>query len=134
MGIKSKLNAVFDYEIVDEFLDHYTIMSDCIDALIIDLGKEELFERSLDELKRVIHNIASSTSYLKLESINRLANFVEGVLDEIRSKNSKINHQTEEWLLLVADTLKLWGDELENDEDLSPIKFSLLKLPDLEAK
>ena len=26
MGIKSNLDASFDYEIVDEFLDHYSMM------------------------------------------------------------------------------------------------------------
>ena len=55
MGIRSDLDANFDYEIVDEFLDHYSMMVDSMEVMIIDLSKPNMYKRSTDELFRVFH-------------------------------------------------------------------------------
>jgi len=48
MGVKSYLDANFDFEIVDEFLDHYSMMVDSMEMMIIDLSKPALHEKSIN--------------------------------------------------------------------------------------
>jgi len=39
MGVRSDLEASFDFDIVDEFFDHYTMMVESMEVMIIDLSK-----------------------------------------------------------------------------------------------
>jgi two-component system chemotaxis sensor kinase CheA len=133
MGARSDLDSTFDYEIVDEFFDHYSMMVDSMDVMIIDLSKPNMYEQSIDELFRVFHNIKSASSYLKITQMAKLATFVEDALDNIRTKHSGVNEETINWLLEISDMFNAWKNDLKLDNELSHIKFSLLKLPDLES-
>ena len=132
MGIRSDLDANFDYEIVDEFLDHYSMMVDSMEVMIIDLSKPNMYKRSTDELFRVFHNIKSASGYLKIGSMNKLASFVEDALEELRNTDKPISKETIDWLLEISDMFAAWNDDFKDDNTLSKIKYSLLKLPDLE--
>jgi two-component system chemotaxis sensor kinase CheA len=132
MGIKSYLEANFDYEIVDEFLDHYSLMVDSMEVMILDLSRPEMHSRVIDELFRVFHTIKSASAFLKIESMSKLASFVEDVLDQLRSSDKTINEELINWLLAINDMFEQWNDDLKNDNELSKIKFSLLVLPDLD--
>jgi len=133
MGVRSELEANFDFEIVDEFLDHFSLMVDSMEIIILDLTKENLYQRSLEELFRVFHNIKSASGYLHLKPINKLSDFVENILDELRNKKQPVNDDTINWLLSISDMYAQWKEDLERDETLTPIKFSLLKIPDIES-
>jgi two-component system chemotaxis sensor kinase CheA len=133
MGVRRELETNYDFEIVDEFLDHYSMMVDILEPLMIDLEKRELFARSVDELFRIFHNIKSAAGFLKMEPMVRLATFVENALETMRSLPGPANKETVNWLLLVSDTFVQWQEDLKLDNDLSKINFSLLKLPDLET-
>jgi two-component system chemotaxis sensor kinase CheA len=133
MGIRSDLDTNFDYEIVDEFLDHYSMMVDSMEVMIIDLAKPNMYKRSIDELFRVFHNIKSASGFLKIEPMTRLATFVEEALEDLRKRTKPINEDTVNWLLSVSDMFAQWHDDLKMDNDLTHIKYSLLKLPDLES-
>jgi len=132
MGAKSDLEANFDFDIVDEFLDHYTLMVDSMELLILDLTKPDMYKMSVEELFRVFHNIKSASGFLHLEKINKLAQFVESVLEDLRQKENTANDDTINWLLAISDMFSTWRNELLEDKELSPIKFSLLKIPDIE--
>jgi len=132
MGARSDLDSTFDYEIVDEFLEHYSMMVDSMDLMIIDLSKPYMYEQSIDELFRVFHNIKSASSYLKITQMAKLAAFVEDALENIRTNHSSVNEETINWLLEISDMFNAWKNDLTLDKELSRIKFSLLKLPDLE--
>jgi len=132
MGVRSDLEASFDFEIVDEFLDHYSLMMDSMEVMILDLRKPEMHDRSINELFRVFHNIKSASGYLQLHSMNRLASFVEDTLEELRNSNKAISKETIDWLLEISDMFATWQDDFREDNILSKIKFSLLKLPDLD--
>ena len=132
MGIKSNLEASFDYEIVDQFLDHYSLMVDSMEIMIIDLGREEMYTRSVQELFRVFHNIKSASGYLQIESMNKLASYVEDALEVLRQKKGPASKETLDWLLEISDMFSAWQTDLRDDKELSKIKYSLLKLPDLE--
>jgi len=132
MGVRSDLDANFDFEIVDEFLDHYSMMVESMEVMIIDLSKPNMYDRSINELFRVFHNIKSASGYLQILSMNKLASFVEDELEELRNNKQPINQETIDWLLEISDMFATWHDDLKQDNELSKIKFSLLKTPDLE--
>ncbi|MBU1927976.1 Hpt domain-containing protein [bacterium] len=134
MGVRSDLDASFDFEIVDEFYDHYSMMVESMEVMIIDLSKPNMHKRSIDELFRVFHNIKSASGYLKLTSMNKLASFVEDALEELRTSQNSITQETIDWLLEISDMFAKWKEDLKMDNELSKINFSLLKLPDLEQQ
>ncbi|MGE4419782.1 MAG: chemotaxis protein CheA [Sulfurimonas sp.] len=133
MGVRSDLDSNFDYEIVDEFLDHYSMMVDYMESMIIDLSKPEMYDRTVNELFRVFHNIKSASGYLKIIPMTKLSAFVEDTLDVIRTKHTSVNEETINWLLSISDMFAIWKDDLKQDKELTHIKYSLLKLPDLES-
>ena len=132
MGIKSDLDENFDFEIIDEFLDHYSMMVESMEVMILDLSKPNMYERSVNELFRVFHNIKSASGYLKIIPMNKLAAFVEDELEALRQKKPPISDETTNWLLNISDMFATWQDDLKQDNELSKIKYSLLKIPDLE--
>ncbi len=132
MGIRSDLDANFDFEIVDEFLDHYSMMIDSMEIMILDLSDADKYARSINELFRVFHNIKSASGYLKITSMNKLASFVEDALEELRNKTGPVSKETTNWLLAISDMFATWQDDFKLDNELSKIKYSLLKTPDLE--
>jgi len=134
MPMRSDLISNFEYEIVNEFLDHYSIMMDSLEILIIDLSKPEMYERSLNELFRVFHNIKSASGFLKIEQMHRLSTFVEEVLEELRNINDVVNEEVITWLFHISDMFTAWGYDLEHDYDLTHIKYLLLKTPDLDKR
>ncbi len=133
MGVRRELETNYDFEIVDEFLDHYAMMVDIIEPLIIDLEKSELYTRSVDELFRIFHNIKSAAGFLKMEPMVRLSTLVENALETMRSQSGPANKETVNWMLLISDTFVQWQEDLKLDNELSKIDFALLKLPDLET-
>ena len=132
MGIRSDLDANYDYEIVDEFLDHYSMMVESMEVMIIDLTKPNMYKRSIDELFRVFHNIKSASGYLQIMPMNKLAAFVEDTLEELRNDKDSVNKETVDWLLQISDMFATWQDDLKLDNELTKIKFSLLKTPDMD--
>jgi len=132
MGIRSDLDTNFDFEIVDEFLDHYSLMVDSMEVMILDLAKPNMYVRSINELFRVFHNIKSATAYLKIVPMNKLAAFVEDELEILRTKEPPVNEETLNWLLHISDMFAQWQEDLKNDVKLSKIKYSLLKIPDVD--
>jgi len=134
MGIRSDLESSFDFEIVDEFLDHYSMMVDSMEVMIIDLTRPNMYERGVNELFRVFHNIKSASAYLQILPMSRLAAFVEDELEILRKTNPPISQETVDWLLQISDMFAQWRDDLQSDFSLSKIRYSLLKIPDLEQK
>ena len=132
MGIRSVLEANFDFEIIDEFLDHYAMMTEIMESLIIDLGNPERFHRSIEELFRIFHNIKSASGYLQIDPMARLAAFVEDGLEQLRARDKQVNEETISWLISVADMFQQWQEDLKMDNELAKIHFSLLILPDME--
>jgi len=132
MGIRSDLNSNFDFEIVDEFLDHYSMMVESMEVMIMDLEKPNKYKRSVDELFRVFHNIKSASGYLKIVPMSKLAAFVEDALEQLRTMDELPDEETVSWLLAISDMFAEWQDDLKLDNELSHIKYSLLKIPYLE--
>lgn len=133
MGARRDLEDNYDFEIVDEFLDHYAMMVEIMEPLIIDLGKEERYNYALEELFRIFHNIKSASSFLKIETMVRLSTFVEDSLEKMRYIDGPANEEVVTWLVSVNDMFIQWQEDLKMDNIMTKISFSLLKLPDMET-
>lgn len=133
MGIRRELEADFDFEIIDEFLDHSAMMIEVMEGLIVDLGSEQRYTRSLDELFRIFHNLKSAAGFLQMEPMVRLATLVEDALEQLRSYPGPANDDVVNWLLAINDIFLRWQDDLKLDNELTKIQFSLLRLPDMET-
>lgn len=133
MGARRDLEDNYDFEIVDEFLDHYAMMVEIMEPLIIDLAKAERYKHALDELFRIFHNIKSASGFLKIETMVRLSTFVEDSLEKMRSLEGPANDEVVTWLVSVNDMFIQWQEDLKMDSEMSKISFSLLKLPDMET-
>lgn len=132
MGIRRELEENFDFEVVDEFLDHYAMMIEVMEGLIIDLGSEQRYNRSLEELFRIFHNIKSASGFLQMEPMIRLSTFVEDALEQLRSYPGPANDDVVSWLLQINDIFLQWQDDFKLDAEMTKIQFSLIKLPDME--
>lgn len=133
MGVRRDLEDNFDYEIVDEFLDHYAMMVEVMEPLIIELGREERYTHALEELFRIFHNIKSASGFLKIEPMTRLSTFVEDSLENMRFQEGPANEEVVNWLVAVNDMYIQWQEDLKLDNTMTKITFSLLKLPDMET-
>lgn len=132
MGVRSDLETNFDFEIIDEFLDHFAMMVEIMESLIVDLEHEERYARSVEELFRIFHNIKSASSYLKIEPMIRLATLVEDALEQLRNRSTPANEETINWLISVSDMFQQWQEDFKMDNELSKVHFNLLILPDME--
>jgi len=133
MGVRRDLEENYDFEIVDEFLDHYAMMVEIMEPLIVELGKEDRYAHALDELFRIFHNIKSASGFLKIESMIRLSTFVEDSLEKMRYEEGPANEEVINWLIGVNDMYIQWQEDLKLDNEMTKISFSLLKLPDMET-
>ena len=62
----------------------------------------------------------------------KLAAFVEDELEILRTTEPPVTEETTNWLLSISDMFATWQDDLKVDNELSKIKYSLLKIPDME--
>ena len=133
MGVRRDLEDNYDFKIVDEFLDHYAMMVEIMEPLIIELGKEARYTHALEELFRIFHNIKSASGFLKIDSMIRLSAFVEDSLEKMRYEEGPANDEVINWLVGVNDMYIQWQEDLKLDNEMTKISFSLLKLPDMET-
>jgi len=108
------------------------MMVEIMEPLIIDLGKQERYKHSLEELFRIFHNIKSASSFLKIEPMVRLSTFIEDALEKMRFQDGPANDEVLNWLVAVNDMYIQWQEDLKLDNPMTKITFSLLKLPDME--
>lgn len=119
IGIITKLESEFDFDIIDEFVGHFEAMYYSMEMVIINLEKKEFYKNSVNELFRIFHNLKSSTSFLKLEEIRKLCIITEDKLEEARKYEGPAKAEFVDWLLLVYDQLGIWLNEIQQNKPLS---------------
>ena len=130
MGIFADLESEYDYEIVEEFISHYSYMSEVMENLIIGIKDEEKYLKNINELFRIFHNIKSATAYLKITPINKLVTLAEETLEECRLVEGEGSEELVNWLISVNDQLADYKGNLENDSDeFSPLNHNIIKVP-----
>lgn len=130
MGILTQIEIDFDLEIVEDFVAHYAIMCESMEALIISLGNESYYKDSVNDLFRIFHNIKSAAGFVQLDPILKLASLAEEVLEEARELDGPGSDEFIDWLLMVSDQFAKYRLDLEDDKDnfcmLEPL---IIKLP-----
>ncbi|WP_201352525.1 Hpt domain-containing protein [Hydrogenimonas urashimensis] len=129
MGIRTELEQQFEYDIVDEFADHFDIMTESMEPAIIALEHETGRIDKINELFRIFHNIKSAASFLKIERIHLLAELAEEMMERMRANEEEIDERVVDWLLLVSDQMRLWSSELLEDGTLGDIDPEILNVP-----
>ena len=130
MGILKQLEADFEWDIVDEFLGHFSLMCGEMETLVMELEKPEFYTRGVQELFRIFHNIKSATSYLHLPVMPKIAELVESLLEEARRESGPATPEFVAWMLCVNDQFEKWRIDLEGDAtQLRQIDPKLMRLP-----
>ena len=133
MGVRQRLESSYDYEIVDEFLDHFDIMTEVMEPTIIAIesaSDPQKRREKIDELFRLFHNIKSASAFLKIERLNLLAELAEEMVSRLRDDPESVDSRVIDWLLAVHDQMRRWYVQIAADEELEETDPNLLKLPE----
>ncbi|SFP68931.1 Hpt domain-containing protein [Hydrogenimonas thermophila] len=131
MGIRARLEEEYDYDIVDEFLDHLDIMTEAMEPTIIALENEASRIEMINELFRIFHNIKSASGFLKIDRIHLLSELAEDLMESVRQNPNSLSEEIIDWLLLVNDQFRAWYTQLENDDELKDINPKILNVPEI---
>ena len=130
MGILKSLEIDYSYDIVEEFLSHYTLMCDLMEPLIINLARHDRYGSNISELFRIFHNIKSAAGFMKLDPILKLTTLAEEICGEARDLQGPANDDFVDWLLLLSDQFNRYKNDIENDaEFFSPLDANIVKIP-----
>lgn len=119
MGLLKQLEANYDLDIIEDYLTHFGVMTGLLDKLIVNLSRDDEFDASSYELNRIFHNIKTASEYLKLSPIVKLTTIVEDITNRLKSRRgagATASNELIDWLLLVADQMQGYLDDIENDE------------------
>ena len=130
MGILKSLEIDYSYDIVEEFLSHYTLMCDLMEPLIISLARHDRYGSNISELFRIFHNIKSAAGFMRLDPILKLTTLAEEICGEARDLQGPANEDFVDWLLLLSDQFNRYKNDIENDaEFFSPLDANIVKIP-----
>ncbi|MBE2985261.1 Hpt domain-containing protein [Campylobacter sp. RM9344] len=130
MGMLKRLEVDFSYDIVEEFLSHYSLMCDLMEPLIVNLSREDKFKNNIDELFRIFHNIKSAAGYMHIDPVLKLTTLAEDVCEEARSLQGPANDSFIDWLLLVSDQFAKYKNDIEGDaEYFSVLNPNIIDIP-----
>lgn len=130
MGILKELESKFDYDIVDEFTDHYEVMCAALEPIIKDLDEGSNIPESIEEIFRIAHNLKSASAFLELTVLHKFAVFVEDNLEHVRRRQAKFTPETIDWFYLVSDQLNDWYEDLIQDaEEFRKIRIEIFDIP-----
>lgn len=119
MGLLKELEADYDLDIIEDYLTHFGVMNGLLDNLIVNLGRNDKFDASSYELNRIFHNIKTASQYLELTPVVKLTTLAEDITAKLKSKHGTgvtASNELIDWLLLVADQMQGYLDDIENDE------------------
>ncbi|WP_236844746.1 phosphorelay protein [Campylobacter devanensis] len=119
MGLLKELEADYDLDIIEDYLTHFGVMNGLLDKLIVNLGRNDKFDASSYELNRIFHNIKTASQYLELTPVVKLTTLAEDITAKLKSKRGTgvtASNELIDWLLLVADQMQGYLDDIENDE------------------
>jgi len=130
MGILKSLEIDYSYDIVEEFLSHYSLMCDLMEPLIIGLARNDRYNANINELFRIFHNIKSASSFMKLNPIFKLTTLAEEICGEARELQGPANDDFVDWVLLVSDQFEKYKNDIETDaEFFGVLDANIVKIP-----
>ncbi|MDO5046352.1 Hpt domain-containing protein [Campylobacter sp.] len=130
MGLLKNLEIEYSYDIVEEFLSHYSLMCDLMEPLIIGLTRKDKYKNNIEELFRIFHNIKSAAAFMKVEPILKLTTLSEEVCSEAKELSGPANDEFVDWLLVISDQFGKYRDDIESDtEFFSVLNPLVVKIP-----
>jgi len=130
MGLLKELEEKFDFDIVDEFTDHFEIMCSALEPIITRLQHEDDIPGCIEEIFRVAHNLKSAAGFLELTVLQKFAAFIEDNLEHIRKRKTKFSERSIDWFYLISDQLNDWYEDLINDADeFRKIRIEIFDIP-----
>lgn len=135
MGLLKELEGGFDYDIVDEFIDHFEIMCSAMEPIIRDLDEGGNIPESIEEIFRIAHNLKSAAGFLQLTVLHKFASFIEDNLEHVRRREARFAPATIDWFYLISDQLNDWYEDLTSDaEEFRKIRIEIFDIPqEIEA-
>ena len=131
MGILKRLEIDYSYDIVEEFLSHYSLMCDLMEPLIVNLARNDKYKNNIQELFRIFHNIISAAGFMHLDPILKLTTLAEEVCEEARVLNGPANDDFIDWLLMVSDQFEKYRQDVEHDaEYFSVLDPLIINIPE----
>ena len=132
MGAKRDLQASFDADIVYEFMDLLHKIDSEFEKSVHSLRDPDMFATEVNALFRMVHNLKSSSSYLNIDKISKISTVVEDFLSDLRENNRVCKKEYIDWLLIYANQIGDWAQDLEEDKDLSKLNYKILNVPLIE--
>jgi len=130
MGVLKNLEAEFDSEIVDEFVDHYEMMADVMEMLVLSLSRPDQVADSVEQLFRIMHNIKSASGFLQIIVMNKLSTFVENHLEILRAEPKSLSEESVSWFLRINDQYQVWLEDIQHDRsDWTRLDREILNVP-----
>ena len=130
MGLLGELEGKFDFDIVDEFIDHFEIMCSALEPIIHRLDEGEDIPGCIEEIFRIAHNLKSASGFLELTVLHKFAEFIEDNLEKIRHRETKFAPATIDWFYLISDQLNDWYEDLTQDaEEFRKIRIEIFDIP-----
>ena len=130
MGVLKDLEITYDIDIVDEFLDHFEIICETIEPVVLRLKDSKDVTDAGNELFRMIHNLKSASGYLHILVMNHFSSFLEERLEAIRTSNKVLSDEVITWLLKASDQYCIWLNDLQTDSpEWGKVNFSIFNTP-----
>lgn len=130
MGILKNLEIDYSYDIVEEFLSHYSMMCELMEPLIIGLTRGDKYKSNIEELFRIFHNIKSAAGFMKLDPILKLTTLCEEICSEARNIKGPASDEFVDWLLVASDQFSKYCEDVESDaEFFSVLNPMIVKIP-----
>lgn len=130
MGLLKELEGTFDFDIIDEFTDHFEVMCNAMEPIIARLDHGDNIPESIEEIFRIAHNLKSAAGFLQLPVLQKFAAFIEDNLEHVRHRETKFSQKSIDWFYLVSDQLNDWYEDLTQDaEEFRKIRIEIFDIP-----
>lgn len=110
----NKYIDTFFMEIEEDFKDKFIAMSDRFEADIMRLQDDEDYNDVINELFRSFHSLKADAQHLNAKAMAKTFRYIEDVLDILRHKKPPVKQEIIDWLLILADTIKLWQEDVDH--------------------
>lgn len=130
LGLLEKLELEFDFDLVDDFMTHFSIFCDGLEPLIISLLNQDKYKDNIAELFRMFHSMKSASGFLKISQFVNICSIVEDVLDEARKLNGPASDELVDWLLAICDEFFKYKRDFDNNNYyLSALNPKIIHIP-----
>jgi len=124
-------------EVLIEFADEFSYMSNSFKTKILSLQSSEDFENTVNDLFRQVHSLKAISQYAKIDPLYQLLKILEDVFQILRFRQKTIKDELLLWLLKINDQLQLWSESFEcgifNIASADPYIINMVKISSVSS-